>query len=74
MSFRYNPLGRRISKTSKQLLQGRPSGNAVMTRFVWGGYRLLQEIHDDTPLNYVCSYSQSYELLARIRGVESAAI
>ena len=46
VSFRYDPLGRRISKTSQQLLQGRPSGNAVTTRFVWEGYRLLQEIHD----------------------------
>ncbi|MCW1834855.1 hypothetical protein OLZ33_23170, partial [Pantoea ananatis] len=46
VSFRYDPLGRRISKTRQQLLQGRPSGKAITTRFVWEGYRLLQEIHD----------------------------
>ncbi|MDQ1211386.1 RHS repeat-associated protein [Pantoea anthophila] len=74
VSFRYDPLGRRISKTSQQLLQGRPSGNAVTTRFVWEGYRLLQEIHDVTPLTYVYSDSQSYEPLARIDGVESPEI
>ena len=74
VSFRYDPLGRRISKTSQQLLQGRPSGNAVTTRFVWEGYRLLQEIHDGIPLTYVYSDSQSYEPLARIDGVESPEI
>ncbi|WP_210483821.1 glycohydrolase toxin TNT-related protein [Pantoea ananatis] len=74
VSFRYDPLGRRISKTRHQLLQGKPSGNAVTTRFVWEGYRLLQEIHDDTPLTYVYSDSQSYEPLARIDGVESPEI
>lgn len=74
MSFRYDPLGRRISKTSQQLLQGRPSGNAVTTRFVWEGYRLLQEIHDGIPLTYVYSDSQSYEPLARIDGVESPEV
>jgi len=74
VSFRYDPLGRRISKTSQQLLQGRPSGNAVTTRFVWEGYRLLQEIHDGTLLTYVYSDSQSYEPLARIDGVESPEI
>nr|GME07322.1 type IV secretion protein Rhs [Ipomoea batatas] len=56
------------------MLQGKPSGNAVTTRFVWEGYRLLQEIHDDTPLTYVYSDSQSYEPLARIDGVESPEI
>jgi len=74
VSFRYDPLGRRISKTSQPLLQGRPSGNAVTTRFVWEGYRLLQEIHDGIPLTYVYSDSQSYEPLARIDGVESPEI
>jgi len=74
VSFRYDPLGRRISKTSQQLLQGRPSDRAVTTRFVWEGYRLLQEIHDDIPLTYVYSDSQSYEPLARIDGVESPEI
>ncbi len=63
VSFRYDPLGRRISKTCQQSLQVKPSGHAVTTRFVWEGYRLLQEIHDDIPLTYVYSDSQSYELL-----------
>ncbi|PZL87470.1 hypothetical protein CKF43_20970 [Pantoea graminicola] len=53
VSFRYDPLGRHIIKTRQQLFQGRPSGNAVTTRFVWEGYRLLQKIHDGTPLTYV---------------------
>ncbi len=74
VSFRYDPLGRRISKTRQQRLQGRPSARAVTTRFVWEGYRLLQEIHDDTPLTYVYSDSQSYEPLARIDGMESPEI
>ncbi|SKA66676.1 RHS repeat-associated core domain-containing protein [Pantoea ananatis] len=74
MSFRYDPLGRRISKTRQQLLQGRPSERVVTTRFVWEGYRLLQEIHDEIPLIYVYSDSQSYEPLARIDGVESPKI
>jgi uncharacterized protein RhaS with RHS repeats len=74
VSFRYDPLGRRISKTSQPLLLGRPSDNAITTRFVWEGYRLLQEIHDGTPLTYVYSDSQSYEPLARIDGVESPEI
>jgi len=74
VSFRYDPLGRRISKTSQQLLQSRPSGKAVTTRFVWEGYRLLQEIHDGIPLTYVYSDSQNYEPLARIGGVESPEI
>jgi len=38
------------------------------------GCRLLQEIHDDIPLTYVYSDSQSYEPLARIDGVESPEI
>ncbi|WP_455819462.1 RHS repeat-associated core domain-containing protein [Pseudomonas cerasi] len=74
VSFRYDPLGRRINKTSHQLLQGRPSGNAVTTRFVWEGYRLLQEIHDGIPLTYVFSDSQSYEPLARVDGTENPEI
>ena len=72
VSLRYDPLGRRISKTSQQLLQGRPSGNAVTTRFVWEGYRLLQKIHNGIPLTYVYSDSQSYEPLARIDGVDES--
>jgi len=37
--YRYDPRGRRISKISQQLSQGRLSGKAVTTRFVWEGYR-----------------------------------
>jgi len=72
--YRYDPLGRRISKTCQQSLQGKPSGHAVSMRFVWESYRLLQEIHDDIPLTYVYSDSQSYKPLARIDGVESPEI
>jgi hypothetical protein len=74
VSFRYDPLGCRISKTSQQLLQGRPSGNAVTMCFVCKGYRLLQEIHDGIPLTYVHNDSQSYGPLVRIDGVESPEI
>ena len=74
VSFRYDPLGRRISKTCQQSLQGKPSGHTVSMRFVWESYRLLQKIHDDIPLTYVYSDSQSYEPLARIDGVESPEI
>ncbi|MFZ5206217.1 MULTISPECIES: hypothetical protein [Enterobacter] len=55
VSFRYDPLGRRISKTRRQMLGGQPTGKPVTTRFVWEGFRLLQEVHGDVPLN--CVYS-----------------
>ncbi|EHN8853053.1 TPA: RHS repeat protein, partial [Enterobacter hormaechei] len=42
VSFRYDPLGRRISKTRRQMLFGQPTGKPVTTRFVWEGFRLLQ--------------------------------
>ena len=38
VSFRYDPLGRRISKTRRQPLNGQPQGKAVTTRFVWNGF------------------------------------
>jgi len=69
VSFRYDPLGRRISKTRRQLRAGEPSGRTVTTRFVWDGLRLLQEIHDDVPLTYVYSNQESYDPLARIDGI-----
>ncbi|MDA4748031.1 RHS repeat protein, partial [Enterobacter hormaechei] len=47
VSFRYDPLGRRISKTRRQMLGGQPTGRPVTTRFVWEGFRLLQEVHGD---------------------------
>ena len=40
--YRYYPrLGRRVSKTRQQMLDGQPVGKLVTTRFVWEGYRLL---------------------------------
>ncbi len=74
VSFRYDPLGRRISKTRRQFLAGQPTGKAVTTRFVWEGFRLLQEIHDGVPLTYVYSDPHSYEPLARIDGTQSPDI
>ncbi|MDK1250854.1 RHS repeat-associated core domain-containing protein [Cronobacter sakazakii] len=74
VSFRYDPLGRRISKTRRQLLAGQPTGKTVTTRFVWEGFRLLQEIHDEVPLTYVYSDPHSYEPLARIDGTQSSDI
>ena len=74
VSFRYDPLGRRISKTRQQTLGGRPVGKQVTTRFLWEGFRLLQEIHDDVPLTYVYSDAESYEPLARIDGTEDPDI
>ncbi|XTZ40176.1 RHS repeat-associated core domain-containing protein [Salmonella enterica] len=68
VSFRYDPLGRRISKTRRQIHAGQQTGRVVTTRFVWEGLRLLQEIHDDIPLTYVYSDQGSYEPLARIDG------
>ncbi|HDR2706681.1 TPA: hypothetical protein QCJ50_000924 [Enterobacter mori] len=41
VSFRYDPLGRRISKTRQQMLGGQPAGKPVTTRFIWEGFRLL---------------------------------
>ncbi len=72
--YRYDPLGRRISKTRRQFLAGQPTGKAVTTRFVWEGFRLLQEIHDGVPLTYVYSDPHSYEPLARIDGTQSPDI
>jgi RHS repeat-associated protein len=74
VSFRYDPLGRRISKTRQQLLGGQPMGKRVTTLFLWEGFRLLQEIHDDVPLTYVYSDQESYEPLARIDGTDSPEI
>ncbi|SEL30634.1 RHS repeat-associated core domain-containing protein [Kosakonia sacchari] len=74
VSFRYDPLGRRINKMRRQLRAGEPSGRAVTTRFVWDGLRLLQEIHDDVPLTYVYSDQESYDPLARIDGISDPEI
>ncbi|MDU4085588.1 MAG: RHS repeat-associated core domain-containing protein, partial [Enterobacter asburiae] len=74
VSFRYDPLGRRISKTRRQILGGQPTGKPVTTRFVWEGFRLLQEVHGDVPLTYVYSEQDSYDPLARIDGVDSPEI
>ncbi len=61
VSFRYDPLGRRISKTRRQSLAGQPTGKTVTARFVWEGFRLLQEIHDEVPLTYVYCDQHSYD-------------
>ena len=74
VSFRYDPLGRRISKTRRQMLGGQPTGKPVTTRFVWEGFRLLQEVHGDEPLTYVYSDQDSYDPLARIDGVDAPEI
>ncbi|MFE8146101.1 RHS repeat-associated core domain-containing protein, partial [Brenneria goodwinii] len=74
VSFRYDPLGRRISKTRRQTLHGEPQGKTVTTQFIWEGFRLLQEIQNQTPLTYVYSAPDSYEPLARIDGVASPEI
>ncbi|CZW31116.1 RhsB [Enterobacter hormaechei] len=71
VSFRYDPLGRRISKTRRQVLGGQPIGKPVTTRFVWEGFRLLQEVHGDVQLTYVYSDQDSYHPLARIDGVDA---
>ncbi|ELJ5856503.1 RHS domain-containing protein, partial [Enterobacter kobei] len=74
VNFRYDPLGRRISKTRRQMLGGQPTGKPVTTRFVWEGFRLLQEVHGDVPLTYVYSDQDSYDPLARIDGVDAPEI
>ncbi|RKT97778.1 UNVERIFIED_CONTAM: RHS repeat-associated protein [Enterobacter sp. WPR_3_1] len=74
VSFRYDPLGRRISKTRRQMLGGQSTGKPVTTRFVWEGVRLLQEVHGDVPLTCVYSDQDSYDPLARIDGVEAPEI
>ncbi len=74
VSFRYDPLGRRISKTRQQILGGQPVGKRVTTRFVWEGFRLLQEVHNDVPLTYIYSDQDSYDPLARIDGTDSPEI
>jgi len=74
VSFRYDPLGRRISKTRRRTLAGQPHGKTVTTRFVWEGFRLLQEIRDEVPLTYVYTDQNSHEPLARIDGVNAPDI
>ena len=74
VSFVYDPLGRRISKTVSRQVQGISSGKPVTTRFVWERFRLLQEIRDEVPLTYVYSDIGSYDPLARIDGTDSPEI
>ncbi|WP_029593198.1 RHS domain-containing protein, partial [Franconibacter pulveris] len=62
------------SKTRRQHLAGQPLGKTVTTCFVWEGFRLLQEIHDDVSLTYVYSDQHSYDPLARIDGVDAPEI
>ena len=58
----------------RQMLGGQPTGKPVSTRFVWEGFRLLQEVHGDVPLTYVYSDQDSYDPLARIDGVDAPEI
>jgi len=74
VSFRYDPLGRRISKTCRRTLAGQPHGREVTTRFIWEGARLLQEIQNEVPLTYVYSDPHSHEPLARIEGMNTPDI
>ncbi|EMM0834644.1 RHS domain-containing protein [Enterobacter ludwigii] len=57
-----------------QMLGGQPTGKLVTTRFVWEGFRLLQEVHGDVPLTCVYSDQDSYDPLARIDGVDAPEI
>jgi RHS repeat-associated protein len=74
VSFKYDPLGRRISKTSRNIRNGEQIGQPRTTCFVWEGLRLLQEIQDSIPLTYVYADQNSYEPLARIDGVTEPEI
>jgi RHS repeat-associated protein len=62
ISFRYDPLGRRISKTRRHMLGGQPTGKPVTTRFVWEGVnsawgKLLRESETQ-----VSGYSQNLRM------------
>lgn len=74
VSFQYDPLGRRISKTSQTSRKGELQGQPRTTQFVWEGLRLLQEIQDTIPLTYVYADQNSYEPLARIDGLSEPEI
>ncbi|WP_147194969.1 RHS repeat-associated core domain-containing protein [Pantoea sp. CCBC3-3-1] len=74
VSFRYDPLGRRISKTSRTVRKDERPGRARTTHFVWEGLRLLQEIQDAIPLTYVYADQSSYAPLARIDGLTDPEI
>ena len=56
--YRYEPFGRRISKTNTKTQQS--------TLFVWEGSRLLQEYQADKVYTYVYTEQNSYEPLAQI--------
>ena len=56
--YRYDPFGRRISKTNAKTQQS--------TLFVWEGSRLLQELRQDKVYTYVYTEQNSYEPLAQI--------
>ena len=56
------------------MLGGQPTGKPVTTRFVWEGFRLLQEVNGDVPLTYVYSDQDSYDPLARVDGVDAPEI
>ena len=56
--YRYDPFGRRISKTNAKTQQS--------TLFVWEGSRLLQEHQANKVYTYVYTEQNSYEPLAQI--------
>ncbi|KEA50859.1 type IV secretion protein Rhs [Mangrovibacter sp. MFB070] len=74
VSFQYDPLGRRVSKTRWQVREDGSESTRVTTGFVWEGLRLLQEVHGDIPLTYVYADQGSYEPLARIDGITDPEI
>ena len=63
--FRYDPLGRRISK---QVYNDDASEPSNRTLFHWQGLRLLEEVQDGRPSLYVYADPGSYEPLARVDG------
>ncbi len=74
VSFRYEPPGRRLSKTVQRQVHGKAAGRTTTTYFIWDGLRLVQEIHDDVPLTCIYSDVQSYEPLACVDGKENPEI
>lgn len=66
--FRYDPLGRRISK---EVYQGEHSEPRQQVVFYWQGFRLLQEIQSGMYSLFIYANTNGYEPLARIDGSPS---
>ncbi|UQB79024.1 RHS domain-containing protein [Pseudomonas shirazica] len=66
--FRYDPLGRRISK---EVYQGEHSEPRQQVVFYWQGFRLLQEIQSGMYSLFIYANTNGYEPLARIDGSSS---